>query len=135
MASDANDCFLTSIVHDRTPSNDTGVIPPLCCLSALRWTDGNTQSECNQRVLARLRKRIVRKDHPIINVQNPRMAFYEEHNGKWIILDPYSYFTTITLFYFTGVFWPIYRHSYSLVDSDFIPHLDVGTWKESICKR
>ena len=77
----------------------------------------------------------VRKDRPIIYVQNPRMAFYEEHNGKYIILDPYSYFTTITLFHFTGVFWPINRHSYSLVDSDFISHLDVGIWKESLCKR
>tara|TARA_A100001388_G_scaffold222588_1_gene173375 strand:- start:495 stop:668 length:174 start_codon:yes stop_codon:yes gene_type:complete len=57
------------------------------------------------------------------------MVFYEEHNGKYIILDTLIYFTTITLFHFTGVFWPIYRHIYTLVDSDFIPHLDVGIWK------
>ena len=56
MASDADDCFLTSIVHDWTPSNDTRAIPSLCCLSALRRADGNSQSECIQRVLARLRK-------------------------------------------------------------------------------
>ena len=63
------------------------------------------------------------------------MAFYGRHNGKYFILDPCSYYTAITLFHFTGVFWSNCRHSYSLVDSDFVPHLDVGFWKESLCKR
>ena len=48
MASDADDCLLTSIVHDWTPSNDTRAIPSSCCISAIRRADGNTESECNQ---------------------------------------------------------------------------------------
>ena len=48
MASDADDCLLTSIVHDWTPSNDTRAIPTTSCLPAIRRTDGNTESECNQ---------------------------------------------------------------------------------------
>ena len=42
MASDADDRFLASIVHDWTPSNYTRAIPSLCCLSALRRADGNS---------------------------------------------------------------------------------------------
>ena len=48
MASDADDCLLTSIVHDWTPSNDTRAIPTTSCLPAIRRADGNTESECNQ---------------------------------------------------------------------------------------
>ena len=48
MASDADDCVLYSIVHHWPSSNHTRAIPATSCLPAIRRTDGNTESECNQ---------------------------------------------------------------------------------------
>ena len=62
------------------------------------------------------------------------VQFYGEYNGKQSILVLRSYYAAITLLHFTGIFWSSCRHSYSLVDSDFVPHLALGFGEESLCK-
>ena len=61
--------------------------------------------------------------------------FYGEYNGKQSILVLRSYHPAITLLHFTGVFWSDCRHSYSLVVSDFVSHMALDFWKDSLCKR